>query len=250
MATQLHDSTIQVEDDLPVTLCRTGRGNPVLVLHGGAGPATVAPLVEQLARSHEVLAPTHPGWHGTPRPSRLVGVADLAAAYLALLDRLDLHNVTVLGSSFGGWVAAELALRDAGRRVGALVLMGAIGPPPLGQQPSPPGHAPGNSPRPHTGQGPSSAGLALLQTYTGPAMSDPRLLPRLAAISVPALVVWGADDPVVPPAYGKAYADAIPGAAFVVIPGAGHVPSTDAPAQTAAVLGSFLAERAARRSAR
>src|SRR5215813_9903462 len=73
-----------------------------------------------------VLVPTHPGFAGTARPDGLRSVADLARAYGALLDRLGLENVTVVGNSFGGWLAAEMALLGSPRVSGA-VLVDAIG---------------------------------------------------------------------------------------------------------------------------
>jgi pimeloyl-ACP methyl ester carboxylesterase len=74
-----------------------------------------------------VAVPTHPGFDGTPRPPATDSVADLAVAYLDLIDELGLADVTVIGSSIGGWVAAEMGLLDNHRRIGALVLIGAVG---------------------------------------------------------------------------------------------------------------------------
>ena len=217
--------------DLPLTVREAGAGSPVLVLHGGAGPATVTPVVDHLADRHHVLAPTHPGWNGTPRPERLRTVGDLAEAYLDLLASLP-GDVTVIGSSFGGWIAAEMAVRDRKGRIGRLALVGAIGPRPA-TSPAPPASTPA------AGRGPSAEGLALLQTYTEPAMSDPGLLSRLATVRIPVLVLWGQLDPVVPPAYGRAYADAFPDARFSIVPGAGHLPTSEAPEAAFAVLDSF-----------
>jgi pimeloyl-ACP methyl ester carboxylesterase len=53
--------------------------------------------------------PNHPGFDGTPGPGAVVSISDLARLYAALLDRLDVWDVTVIGNSMGGWVAAELA---------------------------------------------------------------------------------------------------------------------------------------------
>ncbi|MGQ4465753.1 alpha/beta hydrolase, partial [Streptomyces violaceoruber] len=56
-----------------------------LVLHGGGGPRTVAPLVGHLAATMHAFAPTHPGWEGTTRPDSIASVPQLGAAYLARL---------------------------------------------------------------------------------------------------------------------------------------------------------------------
>ncbi|SDQ62533.1 alpha/beta fold hydrolase [Quadrisphaera sp. DSM 44207] len=122
-----------------------------------------------------------------------------------------------------------MAARDTTGRVGRLVLVGAVGPEPAEPPAAPP-----------PGRGPSPAALALLQHYTGPTMWDASLLHRLAAVRVPVLVVWGERDPVVPPAYGRAYADAFADARFTVVPGARHLPTSEAPAATFAVIDPFL----------
>lgn len=102
-------------------------GRPVLVLHGGGGPTTVAPLAEHFAATAQVLLPTHPGWNGTPRPGHFLRVADLAAAYLDLLRERDLSDVLVIGSSLGGWIAAEMATADTGSRISGIALVDAVG---------------------------------------------------------------------------------------------------------------------------
>lgn len=143
--TSTNGRTVEVRG-VPVALTEAGdpTARPALVLHGGSGPGSVAPLVAHLAADHRVLAPTHPGWDGTPRPGSLTGVGALAGIYLELLARSDLRDVVVVGSSFGGWVASRLALDDTDSRVGALVLIDAIGPeipglPPRVPGPTPPG---------------------------------------------------------------------------------------------------------------
>ena len=95
-----------------LTLEDRGEGQPFLVLHGGAGPQSVASFSQLLAEKgrNRVLTPTHPGFGGTPRPDELNSVAGLAALYGVLLDDLGLEDVTVIGNSVGGWIAAEMAL--------------------------------------------------------------------------------------------------------------------------------------------
>jgi pimeloyl-ACP methyl ester carboxylesterase len=230
-------------------LLDTGSGDrTVLALHGGAGPRGVTPVVEHFAPRARVLAPTHPGWSGTPRPDSFSGVDDLAIAYLDLLEDEDLEDVVVVASSFGGWVAAEMAVRDRGRRLGRLVVLDGIGPEIEGQRddqgpglrrPEPPGTV--RLPQPPPGApGPDPADMAALQAYAGPRMADPKLLRRLARVRIPALLIWGEDDVVVPPAFGKAYAAAFANARFEVVPGAGHMPALQAPAATFDLIDEFL----------
>src|SRR5689334_2651754 len=108
----------------PFTVEDRDRTRPFLLLHGGGGPATMSGFAALLAeRSHSrVLLPTHPGFAGTPRPERLTSTRDLAAAYVALLDELDLSGVTLIGNSFGGWLAAEIALLGSPRVSGAVIV--------------------------------------------------------------------------------------------------------------------------------
>ena len=112
----------------PVTLTvdDLDRTRPFLLLHGGAGRSSMDGFADLLAhRTHSrVLVPTHPGFGGTARPERLSTTRDLARAYVALLDRLELSDVTVIGNSFGGWVAAEVALLGSPRVSGAVIVDG------------------------------------------------------------------------------------------------------------------------------
>src|SRR5438874_413674 len=100
-------------EDLPVIRSGDPASRTALVLHGGGGPQTVAPIVGHLASTMHALAPTHPGWDGTPRPDSIASVADLASSYLArLLDHGE-HDVVLIGSSIGGWIALEMAVQAA-----------------------------------------------------------------------------------------------------------------------------------------
>ncbi|SNY45806.1 alpha/beta fold hydrolase [Paractinoplanes atraurantiacus] len=208
-------------------------GDLVLVLHGGAGRASVDGLVPHLEGTHRVIAPTHPGFDGT---EHLASVADLARSCLDMLD----GPAAVVGVSFGGWVAAEMAVADRARRIARLVLIDAIGP-------DIPGHTvtmPAGR-----GPGPDSGAMAALQAYTGPDMRDPALLDRVGHLDIPALLVWGENDTVVSPDFGRAYAAAFRDARFELIPGAGHLPMREAPERTYAALDVFLSEDHRRTSA-
>src|SRR5262245_15316599 len=116
-----------MDTSLKLTVTEAGAGRPALILHGGGGPATVAPIAAHLAATHRTITPTHPGWSGTERPDWLTGVDDLARVYGDYLADHDLRDVLVVGSSLGGWIGAEMAGRDAEGRIGALVLVDATG---------------------------------------------------------------------------------------------------------------------------
>src|ERR1700684_4138442 len=83
-----------------------GEGRPFLLLHGGAGPASMARFASLMAERHRagVLTPTHPGFARTKRPDELKSVKGLAQVYASLLDHLGVSDVTVIGNSVGGWI--------------------------------------------------------------------------------------------------------------------------------------------------
>jgi pimeloyl-ACP methyl ester carboxylesterase len=95
--------------DVSLDIAETGEGPPLLFLHGEDGLLFSRPIIEALATSFRVLAPEHPGWGGSTRPPYVTDVRDLAAVYAELIESLE-GPVTVVGCSFGGWVAAELAV--------------------------------------------------------------------------------------------------------------------------------------------
>jgi pimeloyl-ACP methyl ester carboxylesterase/quercetin dioxygenase-like cupin family protein len=247
--------------DVPVTFTERGSGQPVLLLHGGAGAFSVAGFADLLASSGpaRVITPVHPGFDGTPRPEGLAGIAALAGVYGQLLRDLGLSDVCVIGNSIGGWIAAELALAESAapdRRVSSAVLVDAAGlqidaapvadffsltldqvfelsffdPAPFRIDP-----ATMTPERAATG----AANRSALRVYAGTKMTDPTLLGRLPDVRVPVLVVWGAADRMVPPEQGKAYAEAIPGAQFLLITDAGHLPQLETPAELLAAVREF-----------
>jgi pimeloyl-ACP methyl ester carboxylesterase len=231
-----------------VTVEERGEGQPFLVLHGGAGPQSMARFSQLLAERgpNLVLTPTHPGFGATPRPEALTSIGGLAALYLELLEDLELDGVTVIGNSIGGWVAAELALLCS-PRVSRLVLLDAVGitvaqhpvadvsslsvPEIMGlsfHDPTP--FLVDPAALPDTQKAIMTANGAALAVYAGtPAMTDPTLLARLIGITVPTLVLWGDSDQIVTPDYGRAYAAAIPSAQFHVLPATGHMPQMETP---------------------
>lgn len=243
--------TLRPRPDLTLTLREGGSGSPLLVLHGGAGPDSVTAIAEHYLSSHHVIVPTHPGWSNTVRPEWLTSVTSLANIYLELLasyhdltGRTAQGGATVIGSSFGGWVASEMAaLRPTGL-LNRLVLIDAIGPAIPGHAPAPPTPpSPAANDASEPARGPSPSALSALRSYAGPHLQDPQLLPRLASVPIPTLVVWGEHDPVVSPDFGRAYSAAFPHGRFEVIPGAGHIPTREAPKATFAVIDDFLAEQ-------
>ena len=103
-----------------------GRGPPLLFLHGGDYVRQNRRFLDRLAQSWQVVAPRHPGFGASARPDGLRTVHDLAYLYLDWLDREAEHGAVVVGSSFGGWVGLEMAVRST-VRIRRLVLIDALG---------------------------------------------------------------------------------------------------------------------------
>lgn len=245
-------------DAVELTVSDAGHGPAFLLLHGGAGPMSVAGFADLLARSHEVrvLAPTHPGFNGTPRPAELSQMRDLATLYVRLLDQLDLTDVTVIGNSIGGWIAAEVALLHS-PRVGRLVLVDAVGLR-IDAHPivdffsltmdqvaglsyaNPEGFRIDLDAMSEEQKALMASNRATLRTYGGESMADDRLVDRLKQVDVATLVVWGAADRVVPLEHGRAYAEQIPGARLEVVQTAGHLPQLEAPDTLLALVWDFV----------
>ena len=240
-----------------VSFTRSGEGHPVLLLHGGGGSLTVSGFGDLLAgqRPARVIVPTHPGFGGTPRPEWLATVPDLAALYVALLAELGLDDVTVIGNSIGGWIAAEMAVLDTSR-IGRFVLVDAVGI-------DVPGHVVADffslTPRQvaelayhdpdRFGVDPSklspealkvmAGNRAALGVYAGTSMSETDLAGRLAGVAKPTLVVWGDSDRLADVDYGRAYAAAIPGARFELLKDTGHLPQIETPGQLIEAVWAF-----------
>ena len=96
-------------------LVQKGSGQPLLFLHPGEGLHPQRAWLDELARSFRVIAPHHPGWGASSLPDWLGTVDDLAYLYLDLAQKLDLKDAVLVGNSFGGWIAAEMAVRSTAR---------------------------------------------------------------------------------------------------------------------------------------
>ncbi|WP_348789305.1 alpha/beta fold hydrolase [Leifsonia sp. NPDC080035] len=255
--------TTRLPAHLPLTDVGDSSSRTALLLHGGGGPRTMAPLVAHLTPSMHVLAPTHPGWDGTTLPETIASVADLAAGYLRLLVDRGESDVVIVGSSLGGWIALEMALQAAtdhrsSELLAAVVVIDGVGAVIEGEPIADffaldarglaerAWHDPERGYVDPAGLTDEQRAVQLgngrtMAVIAGSGMADPALLGRLTALSVPTLAVWGESDRIVTPGYGQALARAIPGARFAEIPAAGHLPQLENPEATWPVLDSFLA---------
>jgi pimeloyl-ACP methyl ester carboxylesterase len=227
-------------DGAAIGLLRAGAGEPVLFLHPSRGAGTWRPYHELLSESFDLVAPDCPGFGRSDPVDWMDGIDDIVYFTLALLDRLSLERPHVVGASFGGWLAAELAVHSPDR-VRRLVLVDAIG---LDLPDHPYAdlfamtrqetasalfHDPAVAERAFP---PDPDVEALVQEYKdktafarvawSPFFCDPKLERRLYRITAPTLVLWGADDQVVSVEHGRRYADRIPDAALTVFENCGH----------------------------
>ena len=229
----------------------------VLLLHGGAGPASVDAFAQKLAADPDVkvVVPTHPGFAGADRQPGVATIADIAALYDALLDELEATDAIVIGNSIGGWIAAELALLG-NERLGRLVLVDAVGlhvdDHPVADffaldfeqlaelsYADPERFRIDPSALPPAAQQAMAASRQALRDYAGTSMVDETLARRLPGISVPTLVVWGDHDRIVDAEVGRAFASAIPGARFVLLERTGHLPQLESPDRLLEALDGF-----------
>lgn len=242
-----------------------GNGQPLLFLHAGHGVDLDDPLVERLSRDYKVIVPSHPGFGGSPRPAGVDTVDDLTYVYLDLLEELDLSEVILVGVSFGGWIAAELATKGSGR-IAKLVLIDAVGVKFGDRDTRDICDIYGTSIEqiPSLFFADEAKGMAvfcqldfkameetsvmrfaqnresLLLYGWSPTLYNPKLKDRLRRVKVPTLVLWGSDDQVVPTRYGRNYAAAISGATFVEVGQAGHYGYLEQPQAFADEITAFL----------
>lgn len=252
--------TVNLGNGLEITVDETGEhsDSAVLLLHGGAGPRSMVGLGAALSEHAFIVAPTHPGFENTPRVEWLESVADLADAYLDLIEELKLETVMVIGNSLGGWIASEMALRDIKGRVKAIVLINATGirPDDVNQivdvRTLPPA-AIGKLSFYDPAKRPNFAALSEEQRATGAAnqrtmavyagqdfLFAPKLRRRLGRVGTPTLVVWGEEDGVLSADYGRAYAESFANGHYAPIAQAGHFPQIEQPGAVLGAIGDFV----------
>ena len=226
----------------PLEVIRGGSGPTFVWLHGEEGQRGWLPHHARLAERFTVLAPTLPGIGASVLPDWVNGVRDMAKVLLAALDAGGVRECILGGVSMGGWIAAEMASMDPGRFAG-LVLAGSQGTatgdmntPDLFLMPY----------RRYISFGYNDARSGVFQDlWAGeldddavtqdlevmelsallgfkPYMHDRSLLPALARYPKPALLVWGANDVITPPAVAERFLKALPAAELVTIADAGH----------------------------
>jgi len=226
-----------------------GTGRPLLFLHPGEGLQPHRPWLDLLSQRYRVIAPHHPGWGNSALPNWCNSVDDLAYLYLDLVGALELRDAILVGACFGGWIAAEMMVRDT-QRVACLVLADPLGIKVGGvlDRDIADMHAiprddylrlawadPSRGEVDYT-QLPESELAAVARGREAfaafgwkPYMHNPRLKRWLHRIDLPTLLLWGEQDGIVRQDYGAAWRGEIPGARLEVMANAGHFPHWEQP---------------------
>jgi pimeloyl-ACP methyl ester carboxylesterase len=242
-----------------------GQGDPVLYLHPAGGLFWDA-FLERLSRSHTVYAPEHPGT--TPGAEDAIGKVDsffdLLLVYEELTRALGLRKPVLIGQSYGGMMAADLAATFP-ELPGRLVLLDPIG---LWRDDAPIHLVAFTGSLPHELPGklfhdPACEGARAM--FTPPAdpelaikagaavvwalgctgkffwpIADHGLGKRLFRVAAPTLIVWGREDALVPVSYAEAFARAIRDSRVRIVEECGHIPQAEKPEETFDAVAAFL----------
>jgi pimeloyl-ACP methyl ester carboxylesterase len=257
-----------------------GTGEALLLIHGMAGSsATWRAVIPALSKKYRVVAPDLLGHGESSKPRGDYSLGAFAASLRDLLDELGISRVTVVGQSLGGGVAMQFTYqhRDYCQRL-VLISSGGLGPDLswILRILSAPGTElvlPLVAPQPvlkvgnKLGSWLTSAGIrspragemwnaysslsdrqtrqAFLRTlrsvvdYRGQAVS------ALGKIhlghGLPTLLIWGAEDRIIPVAHGYAAHEAVPGSRLEVLDGVGHFPHVESPTAVVDIVDDFIA---------
>lgn len=230
-----------------VHMLRGGSGPPLLFLHGARGVTGWWPIFRTLSERYDVIAPDHPGFGRSDTPDWLDSVGDLAFFYLDFIAALGLDGVHLVGSSLGGWIAAELAVRNTARlRTVHLIAPAGVAVPgvPFGEfflwDPE---EAVRNL---YADQRLADVLLSFAASEAEtrrqiknqvsatrlawrPRFHNPDLPKWLHRIDRPTQLIWGDGDKVIPAAIGPVYQSLIPASRLEVLPDCGHVPHIEKP---------------------
>jgi pimeloyl-ACP methyl ester carboxylesterase len=241
-----------------VHVLEDGVGAPVLFLHGAGGAGRWLAFQEHLAKEFAVVMPSHPGHGGSPAAEWIEHISDLAFHYLDLLDERRLPPVHLVGASFGGWIAAEVATM-ASHRLRSLTLIDPVGikvdgwiypflfamdiPEVVATVFHDPMAALALAPPDQSVETLAlqyRQGAALARVAWNPYLYNPLLRRRLARITAPTLLCWGAHDRLAPlEPCGRAWQAAVPGAQLRIFDGSGHVPHLEEPEAVARAVAAF-----------
>ena len=237
-----------------------GSGPPLLYLHGAGGNAGWQGFHETLSQKYTVYVPSLPGFNGTPRPDWISTIPDLAHFTLQMAQTLGLHDFVLMGSSMGGWLAAEIAAMDH-HNLKALVLIDAAGIRPKEGQIAEIFMVSGQTRASLRFHDPSQVPNIeqLTQEMTPeeaavdhgnremasrlcwkPYLHNPSLPHYLVKVSRPTLIVWGRQDAIIPVECASLFDQALPNSTVSIIDNCGHSPQIEKPQEFAAAVDGFL----------
>ena len=257
--TSANKSTVSV-GDAQVEMYSGGSGPNLLYLHGAGGNAGWQPFHEELSRTHKVYVPSLPGFSGTPRPGWVSSITDLAHFTQELVHTLGLGRHILVGSSMGGWLAAEMAAMSQHQLKG-LILIDPVGIKPrkgeiaeifmvgadvraklrfhdTSQVANYAEYARELTPE-EANTDHSNREMASRLCWR-PYMHNPSLPHYLNKVSIPALIVWGKQDAIVPVECGELYQQALGNATLKVIDNCGHSPQIEKPQEFQTIVSEFL----------
>ena len=261
LATVGNKSTVQVSGT-PVEVFSggSGSGRPLLFLHGGGGFGTYDPTSSPMAEGRTVYAPSIPGFFGTPRPGWIYSITDVAHFTLELARELGLDDYVVAGHSIGGWIAAEMAAMG-GSDINGLILIDAAGIRPSNSEIAEvmmvgaatrlqlAFHNPEQVPHyehftreltPVEVTSDHSNREMLSRLAWKPYLHNPSLPHYLTKVQARTLIVWGANDAIIPLECGEIFRGSIPGSQLSIINECGHSPQMEKPDEFNAVVSAFL----------
>lgn len=235
-----------------IEVVEAGTGRDLLFLHGASGPLPADPLIAALASQYRVVAPLLPGYGQSAGEDDLRDMLDITLHTLDVMQALGLDQPIVVGHSMGGMIAAEMAA-VAPTEVARLCLLAPAG---LWIDDHPVVDIFTRLPYELPGLLFHDAEAGQKMLASGGNMEDPEFLKqflvmnarrlgmagkllfpipdrglaqRLYRITADTLIVWGAEDVLIPPVYASAFEEAISGAKLVKVPGAGHAVGQEKP---------------------
>ena len=241
-----------------VSVLRGGAGDPLLHLHGAGVVRQTMPFMEMLAENFDVIIPQHPGFGDSEEPDWIDGMADLAYFYLEFMDRLGLGGLHLAGTSLGGWLSSEIAMRST-ERLATLTLIGAGG---IHVEGVERGKSREWGPQETLRQVIYDQDLAekMIAAMPENPQDDPifqknrRTISKLAKppaynpdiqkwvhlVKIPVHVIWGDHDRLLPVDYAPVYTELFDNATLSIMEKCGHIPYTERPREYADLIAGFI----------
>ena len=258
--TQSGSRTTLTVSNTEVEIFSGGSGPPLLFLHGAGGNAGWQPYHEDLSQSYTVYVPSQPGFNGTERPEWVYTINDVCHFNLEMVQKLGLDQYVLMGSSMGGWIAAEMAAMCQ-EHLKALILVDAAGIKPDNGEIAEIFMVSGQTRLQQRFYDPAQ--VPNYEQYTRELTPEEQLVDHsnremasrlcwrpylhnlslpyyLAKVSTPTLIVWGQQDAIIPVECGQMFQRAIPNSTLKVIDNCGHSPAVEKRQEFVSAVTEFL----------